>query len=156
MTKTNHTLSGILLAEAAVSILYPGLLTTAGVSYAFESGAAWKKVAPVVAGCVVGAIFPDIDLHFSALPHRTLSHWPFPYLVGLPLAWCSEHLWLAVFCIGCLVHIFLDSFSMAGTPFVNPFGKRIGFRIFRVGGHFEGIITVLMFAGIYGVWAMAA
>ena len=155
MTKTNHMLSGILLAEAAVSILYPGLLTTAGISYAVKSGAAWETVAPVAAGCLLGAIFPDIDLHFPALPHRTLTHWPFPYLVGFLLACCSGHLWLAVFCIGCLVHIFLDSFTMAGVPFVNPFGKRIGFKLFRVGGHFESIITFLMFVGIYGLWAMA-
>jgi len=155
MTKTNHMLSGILLAEAAVSILYPGLLTTAGISYAVKSGAAWETVAPVAAGCLLGAIFPDIDLHFPLLPHRTLTHWPFPYLVGFLLACCSGHLWLAVFCIGCLVHIFLDSFTMAGVPFVNPFGKRIGFKLFRVGGHFESIITLLMFVGIYGLWAMA-
>jgi membrane-bound metal-dependent hydrolase YbcI (DUF457 family) len=153
--KINHTLSGIILAEVAVSILYPGLLTTSGISYVLKSKEALEVVAPVVAGSIAGAIFPDIDLHFPGLSHRTLTHWPFPYLVGLLLACCFGHLWLVVFCIGCLVHIFLDSFSMAGVPFVNPFGKRTGFKVFRGGGYFEGIITVFMFAGIYGVWAMA-
>ncbi|MEA3428030.1 MAG: hypothetical protein U9Q84_02175, partial [Thermodesulfobacteriota bacterium] len=62
--------------------------------------------------------------------------------------------WMLYFCAGCLVHIFLDSFSLMGVPLQSPFGKRVGFRVMRVGAFSETVVAVLMGAIMYGIWIL--
>jgi len=154
VTRTNHSISGVLLAEAAIAISRPPVLSVEGISYVFQSKEACQALAPLVIGSFVGALFPDIDLGVPGLEHRTLTHWPVPYLVGVMLAHLWGFSWGVYFCIGCLVHIFLDSFSRMGVPLRTPFGRRRGFRIMRVGGFSEGIAAVVMGALMYVLWVI--
>jgi len=156
MTKANHTLSGILLAEGIIAFISPGLLTIAGLSYALQDKTMCAAVPPIVVGSMVGAVFPDIDLRIPGLEHRTLTHWFMPYVAGILAAYFLGHPWVLFFCIGALVHILLDSLSLMGVPIWTPFGKRKGFKIMRVGNFSEVIAALLMVVGMYGIWMVAA
>ena len=143
-----------MLAEAAIAISCPPVLSVEGISYVLQSKQACHALAPPVIGSFVGALFPDIDLGIPGLEHRTLTHWPVPYLAGVVLAHFVGFSWGLYFCIGCLVHIFLDSFSLMGVPLLTPFGRRGGFRIMRVGGFSESIAAVVMGALMYALWVI--
>ena len=152
MTKANHTLSGILLAEGIIAFISPGLLTIAGISCALQDSAMLAAVSPIVVGSMMGAVFPDIDLRIPGLEHRTLTHWFMPYAAGILLAYLLEYPWVLFFCIGALVHILLDSLSLMGVPIWTPFGNRKGFRIMRVGNFSEVIAALLMVTCICVIW----
>ena len=154
MTKTNHTISGFLLAETVIAITCPGILSTYGITYILQNKQACYVFVPIVGGCFTGAIFPDIDLIIPGLGHRTLTHWPVPYFIAAVCSYISNLPWVLYFCAGCLLHIFLDSFSLMGVPLRSPFGKRTGFRIMRVGTFSETIAAVLMIATMYGIWIL--
>ena len=143
MTKINHTLSGILFAEAVVATMYPGVLTAGGISHVLSDGQSLETLAPVVAACVIGPIFPDIDIGIPGLPHRSLTHWFLPYAGLLIFAYLTGRFPLLFFSAGCLLHILLDSFSMMGVPILNPFGKRKGFGMMTVGGSADLVISLL-------------
>ena len=144
MTRANHTLSGILLAEGIIAFISPSLLTIAGISYVLQDKAMCVAVPPIIVGSMVGAVFPDIDLRIPGLEHRTLTHWFIPYVAGILLAYFLVYSWVLFFCTGALVHILLDSLSLMGVPIWTPFGKRKGFRIMRVGNFSEVIAALLM------------
>ena len=156
MTKANHTLSGILLAEGIIAFISPSLLTITGISYALQDKTMCATVPPIIVGSMFGAVFPDIDLRIPGLEHRTLTHWFIPYIIGIVLAYFLGHPWVLFFCIGALVHILLDSLSLMGVPIWTPFGKRKGFKIMRVGNFSEVIAALLMVVCMYGVWMVAS
>lgn len=143
MRKINHTLSGILLAEAVVGTMYPGVLTAGGISHVLSDGQSLKTLAPVLAASIVGSVFPDIDIRIPGLPHRSLTHWFAPYAGLLIFAYLTGRSPLLFFSAGCLLHILLDSFSMMGVPILNPFGERKGFGLMRVGGPADLVISLL-------------
>jgi len=155
MTKTNHTISGFLLAETVIAITCPSVLSTYGIGYVLHNKQICYALAPIIGGCFAGALFPDIDLTIPSLGHRTLTHWPVPYLVAIVCSYIFHLPWVLYFCTGCLLHIFLDSFSLMGVPLRSPFGKRVGFRIMRVGTFSETIAAVLMGIIMYGIWILS-
>ena len=154
INKFNHTLSGMLLSEGIIAFKCPSLLTWQGFAYVIGDVHAFATVFPVVACPVIGAVFPDVDMRIPGLEHRTITHWPIIYGVGLILAYLAGYLWLFLFCIGCLVHILLDSLSLMGVPVLTPFGKREGFRIMRVGSYTELLCSVIMIVGVFSVWLL--
>ena len=153
LTKRNHALSGILLAEGSLALISPSLLTLPGLNYVFQNDV--STVFYVVAGSIIGAVFPDIDLRIPFLEHRTLTHWFIPYLAGLIAAYFYDYYLALFFCIGALVHILLDSLSLMGVPIWTPFGRRKGFRLMRVSGPLEIVATILILGCIYGIWLFA-
>lgn len=154
MTKTNHTISGLLLAETMIALTCPDVLSIQGITHVLQNKHICHALAPLAAGCFTGALFPDVDLAIPGLGHRTLTHWPVPYLIGAVSGHVFHLSWILYFCAGCLLHIFLDSFSIMGVPLRSPFGKRIGFRVMRVGTFSETIAAVLMGAIMYGIWTL--
>lgn len=80
----------------------------------------------------LGSILPDV-FEMGLVKHRTLTHWPFTYVIGiivlLPLiklmSWWA---WLIVACLlfGCLLHLGEDALSKGGIPIFKPAGKRYG------------------------------
>lgn len=77
----------------------------------------------------------------SILPHRTLSHSPYPYLVLILVGlWLPRlgplpvgHL-IAGLGLGGIVHLAVDLLSPAGVPLGNPFGRRTSMGPYRSGG----------------------
>jgi len=140
------------LTEGVIAFGYPHLLTWQGFSYIVNDAHAFASIFPVAICPVIGAVFPDIDMRIPGLEHRTITHWPVLYITGLILACLAGYLWLSLFCIGCLLHIFLDSFSLMGVPILTPFRRRKGFRIMRVGSQAELLCSAIMLVGIFCVW----
>jgi hypothetical protein len=89
---------------------------------------------------IVTGFGPNGERH-SIVPHRTVSHSPYPYLallvlglllppiVGLPIG----HIIAGIGLGGC-VHLAIDLLSPSGVPLGNPFGSRTSFGPFRSGG----------------------
>ena len=149
INKFNHTLSGILLSAGIVTVKYPAI----GMNLLHPS--VLESAMPLAGGALVGSVFPDIDIRIPGLEHRTITHWPVIYGTGLVLSYFAGYLWLFFFCIGCLVHILLDSLSLMGVPLLNPFGKRRGFKLMVVGGYAEALCSVIILIGIFCVWVVA-
>jgi len=155
INRFNHTLSGVLLSEGIIAFKYSPLLTWQGFSYVANDAQTFATVFPIAVCPVIGAVLPDIDIHIPCLKHRTITHWPVLYGMGILLAYLAGYLWLSLLYIGCLVHILLDSFSLIGAPFLSPFEKRKGFRIMRVGGRAEFLCSEIMLVGVFCVWVAA-
>jgi membrane-bound metal-dependent hydrolase YbcI (DUF457 family) len=105
----------------------------------------------VAAGAIIAASLPDIaegvlgygptGQRFSIIPHRTATHFPWPYLAvaalsfliptiaGLEIAALVRGL-----ALGALLHLFLDAMSPSGIPLVRV-GERMSFGLFSSGGH---------------------
>lgn len=108
---------------------------------------------------ILGSVLPDIDSENSLLgryvricvPHRTWTHavWGLPFLclAGVyyrPMMWCA---------LGVFLHLFWDSFSVAGNCWFYPFSKYIDYpggahikkrhwaKLYRVGGLSEKIVV---------------
>ena len=89
---------------------------------------------------IVTGFGPNGERH-SIVPHRTLSHSPYPYLALLVLGlffprigtWPVGHIIAGIGLGGC-VHLAVDLLSPAGVPLGNPFGGRTSFGPFRSGG----------------------
>lgn len=90
---------------------------------------------------VGGAVFPDAaEFPFRfILPHRTLTHWPYPYLAGTLALWWhyrnSGNLilyYVSFLLIGCLLHIFQDFLSKGGIPLKGPFSKTRGLNFYKI------------------------
>jgi len=81
------------------------------------------------------SILPDyLEMPFMGLiPHRTITHWPYLYLVMIlgfgGLFYLNGHVgyYLGLFVsIGCFLHLAEDALSRSGIPFGSPFGKTRG------------------------------
>jgi len=89
---------------------------------------------------IVTGFGPNGERH-SILPHRTLSHSPYPYLALLLVGlWCPRfgplplgHL-IAGVGLGGIVHLAVDLLSPSGVPLGNPFGRRTSLGPYRSGG----------------------
>lgn len=120
-------------------------LTTVSLVYAVSGDA----TASVIAGGA--SVLPDaIEFPFGgALSHRTITHWPYLYLVlavgfGFSLFVMDQVLMYFGFwvCIGCLLHVAQDSLSKTGVPFLSPFGQKKGAGLYKVYSFSEFLVAV--------------
>lgn len=123
-----------------------GMLVYAGTGNLAATTLAW-----------VGSTLPDL-LEFPLGPlirHRTLTHWPYPYLalfVGLWVwgGWSDNLLpqYGSYLLLGCLFHLLQDSLSPGGIPCgVTPFRGKIGlgwYRTFHVSEYVTALLLVLL------------
>jgi len=87
----------------------------------------------LVAG-TIGSFFPDLDLFFKNWKyHRTITHWPYPYIfLGFIGYYLSIPL-LIVFSLAALSHIVLDFFNPSGIPLgKNPFKKKTSSPVCKI------------------------
>ena len=102
---------------------------------------------------LVGAMIPDIDLHFK---HRTWAHsvWFLLFLLaaGFALGWINFQV-AVMFSIGFVSHIISDSITHRGLMPFWPIGPKIK-GIVRVGGLSEWIVAAGILAGIFAVFGL--
>lgn len=121
MLKKTHMLVGVLVAAPVIK--NTGLISAIG---------------------LMGATVPDIDYKIG-IEHRTITHSLlvlvftalFIYLIhpGTAVVWGLTY----------LSHLLLDSFTIAGVPFLYPFiKKRYGLKKIKTGGDIELYILLLL------------
>lgn len=140
-----------------------GLIAGTGAAIALALPA---STASIFVGCAaLGSLLPDIDHPNSrvgrkALPvsvainvvagHRKLFHSLLPYVAGviaLTVLFPEYKLYALALGMGCLLHLFLDSLTPEGVPFLYPFSKhRTSFLKIRTGGVWEWLFSVGMIA----------
>jgi membrane-bound metal-dependent hydrolase YbcI (DUF457 family) len=109
-------------------------------------GAVLLGASPLQAvAAALGATLPD-RIEVVGLPHRGLSHWPWPWALavwatsvqpspwGVLVAW-----WLA----GALFHIGADLFTVGGVPLFLPH-RRVRCGMVHTGGVGEYVMVVLL------------
>ncbi len=110
-------------------------LTTFSLVYAASGDA----TASMIAG--VASVIPDtLEMAFFGLiPHRTITHWPYIYMVLIAFFWSlfyssgQVQFYIALFAsIGCLLHVAEDALSKGGIPFCGPFGKKSGCNFYKI------------------------
>lgn len=110
-------------------------------------------------GALFGARAPDwLEIahwrhgeRHSLIPHRTLTHWPWPWLAVGFLPWVlfpagQWPLWLFAlngFALSGLLHLLFDIMTPAGIPLGLPFGRRYSLNWYRTGGAGEIVAVVL-------------
>ncbi|ANA41782.1 hypothetical protein A2G06_16725 (plasmid) [Geobacter anodireducens] len=88
----------------------------------------------------VGAVLPDVLEVGGVIKHRTVTHWPYPYL----LLASALYLWqwhnpsvlpylLFFFVLGVVMHLLLDSLSNHGIPVGQSpsAGKRLSLNLYK-------------------------
>lgn len=118
------------------------------------------------AGLFAGAIAPDrLEMSFpgrligrkSIIPHRTLTHSPWLWLVSLAVGigfvstgagWTLLIAWQWIgFSVSGLLHLAIDIGSPSGIPLLNPFGHRTALYIYTTGSKNEMIYALALGAG---------
>jgi len=164
MNFTAHALSGLALTEVAFIIngvsLQPSRLFgdfAAFINqYAGFEESRIPLAAAISAACVAGAIFPDIDMKILTIRHRTITHWPVPYLILVTLAWWHLKTALYYFLLGALLHLLIDSFTQAGIPIFSPHGKRYGLRYIKNRGVDSFFVCIGILCFISFLWFLFA
>jgi inner membrane protein len=131
MKSTTHFLSAAAISPVIVSAtpLFGGEAMVAAVGFvAAAKSPDWLEVARWGFG-----------RRWSVLPHRTITHTWWVWL----LAWGAAWFWLSPrhalfafvtgFCAGALWHILADAMTPMGVPVFNPFGRRRRLRVPVVG-----------------------
>lgn len=136
MKRINHILSGFLLSEIALSVIYPDRIDLISILSKDQV----VNTIIIMSACISGSLFPDIDIKIG-IKHRGLTHWFPPYVIIVILSSIQNWIWLQYFSIGCLLHIVLDSFTKAGVPFLNPYRRSFGLRLMVVDGLIDKTIT---------------
>ena len=135
-------------------------LGIAGAAIAVQSGLPVQGALFFV-GAFAGASAPDwLELPFSGgrvIPHRTLTHVPWLWLVALLWVAVALHgswLWPVVlgFILASLLHLAMDSLSPMGIPLANPGGRRYSLHLYHTGGLSEAATI----AGTVGAFALVA
>jgi membrane-bound metal-dependent hydrolase YbcI (DUF457 family) len=105
----------------------------------------------IAAGALAAASLPDIaegvlgygptGQRFSVIPHRTATHFPWPYLAVAilsnfipPVSGLEIGALVRGLALGALLHLFLDAMSPSGIPLLR-IGERHSFGLFASGGH---------------------
>lgn len=76
----------------------------------------------------IGAILPDVLELNGVIKHRTITHYPYIYIVPAILLMPFMHtniytmtvFWITV---GCIIHLILDSASKSGIPYITPYSN---------------------------------
>ena len=85
----------------------------------------------------IGSVLPDVFEFRGLLPHRTVTHWPYPYIALVTILYLmisgspSYPVYFLFFVlVGCICHLFEDCLSRGGIPWKTPFGTRKGFDLY--------------------------
>lgn len=109
------------------------------------SGAVLLGASPLCAGvAALGATLPD-RIEIVGLPHRGVSHWPWPWAFAVWAMWTQNTEWgnvLAWWLAGALFHIGADMFTVAGVPIFLP-NWRLRLGILRTGSLGEYMVVTL-------------
>jgi membrane-bound metal-dependent hydrolase YbcI (DUF457 family) len=102
-----------------------------------------------IAAAALGATLPD-RIEAVGLPHRGISHWPWPWVVVVWLMHIQRTEWgvvLAWWFAGALFHIGSDLFTIGGIPLLSP-NWRIRLGTLRTGefGEFFVVAVVVIIA----------
>lgn len=98
----------------------------------------------------IGAILPDVIELNGLIRHRTITHYPYIYIIPAILIAPFTHISLYYIIlywvlIGCITHIILDAFSKCGIPYKNPYGsKRIALNLYITHQISEWKIAILI------------
>jgi membrane-bound metal-dependent hydrolase YbcI (DUF457 family) len=110
------------------------------------SGAALLGAPPLgVVAAALGATLPD-RVEVIGLPHRGVSHWPWPWVVVVWIMHAQGTIWssvLAWWFAGALFHIGADLFTIGGIPLLLP-NWRIRLGPLRT-GEFGELLVVALF-----------
>ncbi len=116
-----HQAGGLAVAIAACAV---GVPTVIGASMYFGASAPdWMEMPRWKGG-----------YRFSIIPHRTLTHWPVPWIALILYAMYLPHDAMLLsqiligFSIGALLHIVMDSMTPMGVPVFVPW-HRYGFAM---------------------------
>lgn len=150
-----HTIGGMLSGMAAMTVLGEGIVSPAGIL--------------ILSGATLGGLLPDVDHRGSYLGkkmkgvsfvvnktmgHRGATHAPFVFgtiIAAIHIATRGLGTPLHPFMIGIIVgmfsHIFLDSLTIGGVPWMYPFKKKkYSFLPMKTGGPGEDAVTFIMSA----------
>jgi membrane-bound metal-dependent hydrolase YbcI (DUF457 family) len=109
------------------------------------SGAVLLGGSPVQAlVAAVGATLPD-RIEVIGLPHRGISHWPWPWALAVWSMYAQDSAWgalIAWWFAGALFHIGADLFTVGGIPLFFP-NWRIRLGVLRTGGTGEYLVVAL-------------
>lgn len=96
------------------------------------------------AAAAFGATLPD-RVERIGLPHRGISHWPWPWALAVWVISMQDSRWgalVAWWLAGALLHIAADLFTVGGVPLLLP-RWRVRCGIIRTGGGGEYLLVVL-------------
>ncbi len=164
MNLSVHFLCGVVLAEGALiakgiplepSIFLREISNLTGPLPDYAESVTALAIA-ISSACCIGSVFPDIDIWFLLIQHRTLTHWPVLYvLVGVFALWYSN-VYLVLFCLSALIHLALDSLTPMGIPLKYPFGKRFSFFLIRSDSFWWNFGICVMVGGvIYIIYSLS-
>lgn len=109
------------------------------------SGAVLLGASPLqVVAAALGATLPD-RIEIVGLPHRGISHWPWPWALAVWAIYAQQADWsivLAWWLAGALFHIGADLFTVGGIPLFLP-NWRIRLGVVRTGGAGEYLVVAL-------------
>lgn len=98
------------------------------------------------------AHLPDLLELGGLVSHRTMTHWPYIYLVPAALLWVTlngtqPRVWqycMLCMLVGCLAHLIEDFMSVGGIPLGSPYGGRLGLKLYVTNQATEYIAVLLM------------
>lgn len=96
------------------------------------------------AAAALGATLPD-RIERIGLPHRGISHWPWPWALAVWAVSTPQTQWSALaawWLAGALLHVAADLFTVGGIPLVWPHW-RVRCGVIRTGGVGEYLLVVL-------------
>lgn len=110
------------------------------------SGAVLLGAPPLgIAAAALGATLPD-RVEVVGLPHRGISHWPWPWVFVVWMMHSQGTEWSAVLAwwfAGALFHIGADLFTIGGIPLILP-NWRIRLGPLRTGEFGEFLVVALV------------
>lgn len=123
---------------------------------------AYLEASAVMALAVAGSRAPDSlegyrwvgGKRLSLIPHRTITHWPAPWIVLGVVGIVQMPGWavagVVAFSLGGLLHLLFDAMTPSGIPLIHPFAKPWAYPLYR-SGDWLGELKVLALT-----WALAA
>ena len=109
------------------------------------AGVVLLGAAPIyAAAAALGATLPD-RIEAVGLPHRGISHWPWPWALAVWSMWAQHTQWgtlLAWWLAGALFHIGADLLTIGGVPLLLP-NWRVRLGVLRTGGTGEYVVVLL-------------
>lgn len=102
----------------------------------------------------IGSILPDVLELGGIIRHRTITHYPYLYLIPammlVPFIHHSIYTQITYWImIGCITHLALDTASKSGIPYITPYGsKKIALNLyttFHISEWYISIAITLLF-----------